>query len=93
MKTQIVILKTEDWKFKPKDQDKELSGTSAVYLLEDFDLQRTTVKDEILSLVKKQKLPALFEVDLKPIQKYSNGKAQLKYELHSVKFLNEVKVF
>lgn len=93
MKTQIVILKLESWSFKPKDSEKELSGTSAVYLLEDFELQRTTVKDDILHQLQKTKLPALFEVDIKPIQKYNNGRQQLKYELNSVKLLNEVKVF
>lgn len=61
----------KNWRLEvqAKRTGQELSSTSTVYLLEDFDLQRTTVKGEILSLVKKQKLPALFEVDLKPIQK------------------------
>ena len=92
MKTQIAILKLEQWKFKT-EKGQELEGSSAFFLLEDFELQRTTVKNEVLAVIQKSKLPAIFEVDLKPIQKYNNGKAQLKYELNSVKFLNEIKVF
>ena len=92
MKTQVAILKLESWKFKT-EKGQELEGSSAFFLLEDYELQRTTVKNELLSTIQKTKLPALFEVDLKPVQKYNNGKAQLKYEINSVKFINEIKVF
>lgn len=92
MKTQVAILKLENWKFKT-EKGQELEGSSAFFLLEDYELQRTTVKNELLATIQKTKLPALFEVDLKPVQKYNNGKAQLKYEINSVKFINEIKVF
>lgn len=92
MKTQVAILKLESWKFKT-EKGQELEGSSAFFLLEDYELQRTTVKNELLATIQKTKLPALFEVDLKPVQKYNNGKAQLKYEINSVKFINEIKVF
>lgn len=92
MKTTIVILNTEEWNFKTED-GKELQGISAIYLLEDYELQRTTVKDDLLNTVQKTKLPALFEVDLKPVQKYNKGKAQLKYEIHSLKFIKELQIF
>ena len=91
MKTQITILKLEDWTFK-NEQGKELSGTSAVYLLEDYELQRTTLTPEQITQAGKT-LPALFEVDLKPVQKYSNGKARLKYEINSLKFIKETPIF
>lgn len=92
MKTTIFILKLETWSFK-NEKNQELSGSSAVYLLEDYELQRTTVKDELLNQLSKATLPALFEVDLKPVQKYTNGKAKLKYEINSLKHLSAVKVF
>ncbi|MBU9542853.1 hypothetical protein [Burkholderia multivorans] len=92
MKTTICILKLEDWKFKT-EQGQELQGKSAVYLLEDYDLNRTTLKDDLLVLVQKSTLPATFEADLKAVQKFNNGKAKLKYEINSLKLINSVKVF
>lgn len=92
MKTQILILKLEDWKFK-NQSGQELEGVSAVYLLEDYDFQRTTLTNEQLNQIKSLTLPAVFEVDIKAVQKYSNGKARLRYEINSLKHIKEVSIF
>jgi len=98
MKTQIAILSLSPWKFTPKGQVQERSGFSAIFLIEGYEYHKITVKDEVLSAIQKSKLPAIFEVDLKPENKRNqddNGKVtyKLTYQLNSVKFLNEIKVF
>lgn len=92
MKTQILILSTNEWNFKTED-NKEISGTSAIYLTDDFDYQRSTVKNEVLAVVNSVKLPAYFDAEVKVAQKFNNGKSQLKFDITSLKVIKEVQLF
>jgi hypothetical protein len=93
MKTNILITKLKEWSMKT-DDGKEMNGVSAHYLTDEYDDQRTTIKDEALEVVKKANLPALFEADVNPVaKKDASGRAVMKYEIRSLKFLNSVKVF
>jgi hypothetical protein len=92
MKTTILITHTNSWRFKAEN-GQELAGISAVWLTEDFEQNRTTLKGDMLTLVEKSKLPALFEADVKAVQKYNNGKASLKYEINSLQPLKQVEIF
>jgi len=93
MKTNIAVFKLAPWNFKTEDQ-RELSGFSALWSFDNFDnINRTTVKEGNLELLQSVKLPAIFEVELQPVQKYNKGKASLKYEISSFKLLKEVQIF
>jgi hypothetical protein len=93
MKTTILITNLDSWGPFKDERGVERSGVSAVYLFEDFEQSRTTLKDQLLTQVQSAKLPALFDADLKPVQRYNGGKASLKYEISSLKFVKEVNLF
>lgn len=92
MKTQILVLDLKEWNFKT-EKGQEIEGTSALFILDDYDFQRSTLKGDMLEMVKKTKLPAIFDAEVKAIQKYNNGKAQLKYEVSYLKFVKELPIF
>lgn len=92
MKAQILILDKQDFNFKT-DDNKEISGTSLIYLTDDYNYQRSTARNEVLQLINSTKLPAYFEADVKVVQKTNNGKSQLKFDITSLKLVKETVLF
>lgn len=93
MKTTIAVYALKNWGPYKTEDGREISGISAIWSFEDHETIKTTLKGDLLALVQSSKLPALFEAEVKPVQKYNKGKATLAYEINSLKFLKEVQIF
>ncbi|MEW9900905.1 hypothetical protein ABWL39_19980 [Chitinivorax sp. PXF-14] len=92
LKSTITVLKLQDYAFKNSVSGEEIKGSTITFMGDDMVSHTTSVKNETLDLFKKSPLPAVFECELEPIIKQVlNQKAQLKFTVHSAKFLKEVK--
>ncbi len=90
MKTQIAIYGLKDWAFKT-EQGEEKTGSTAFFHLEgDYEnYSKSSIRDDVLNMVRKTPLPAIFEADVMPSLK--NG--SIKYEIKTLKLVNSFKVF
>ena len=92
LKSNITVLKLQDFNFK-NQQGQEISGYTITFMGDDMVSHTASIKNEVLELVKKTNLPAVFDGELEPtIKSQQNQKAQLKFNVHSLKFLKEIKL-
>lgn len=93
LKSNITVLKLQDFAFKNSVSGEEIKGSTITFMGDDMVSHTASIKNEVLELVKKTNLPASFEAELEPVLKQIlNQKAQLKFNVHTLKFVKEIKL-
>lgn len=93
LKSNITVLKLQDFNFKNQN-GQTIEGYTITFMGDDMVSHTASIKNEVLELVKKTNLPSVFEGELEPTIKTSqtNQKGQLKFNVHSLKFVKEIKL-